>query len=52
MEQVKEYVRKSLEGFDNNPPDTDFQRGYQAALKVIWHEALHMTNWDRPPFKS
>lgn len=52
MEQVKAYVKAAIEGFENDPPDTNYQEGYLAALKVIWSEALHMPNWDRKPFSN
>lgn len=51
VEDIIDYVRVALEGFDNDPADTDFQRGYRAALKVIWHECLKQPDWDRVPFK-
>jgi hypothetical protein len=36
---VEDYLQEALEKFDRDPPDTDFQRGYLAALKAIANEA-------------
>jgi len=36
----KEYVKRSLELYVNDPPDSDFQKGFHEALKVVAHEAL------------
>ncbi len=29
------YIISALRGFKNNPADSDFQRGYEAALKEL-----------------
>lgn len=29
------YILQALNGFDNDPADTDFQRGYEACLKEL-----------------
>lgn len=42
--RARDYVRSSLEGFLLDPPDSDFQRGYMAALKAVAKEAM-----DHPP---
>ncbi|RYD66076.1 MAG: hypothetical protein EOP83_05930 [Verrucomicrobiaceae bacterium] len=38
--EVRGYVRSSLEGFLLDPPDSDYQRGYMAALKAVLKEAM------------
>jgi hypothetical protein len=35
------YVDISLNGFLNDPPDDDYQRGYLSALLHLWREGLH-----------
>jgi hypothetical protein len=40
LERAKDYVLKSIELFNADPPDNDFQRGYLVALKVIRDEAF------------
>jgi hypothetical protein len=29
---IKTYLENAAESFDNDPPDTDFQEGYRAAI--------------------
>jgi len=29
------YIEKALQGFETDPADTDFQRGYLSALKAV-----------------
>lgn len=38
--RVEPFVMKAIEGFLNDPPDSDYQRGYAAALIVIYREGL------------
>ena len=45
------YVLEAIKGFDKDPADTDFQRGYLAALQAIAHEAFHQSK-PHIPFKS
>lgn len=33
------YIHTALDGFEMDPPDSDFQRGYKAALEIILKEA-------------
>lgn len=33
-------IRRILEGFINDPPDTDYQQGFLAAVIVIGHEIM------------
>ena len=37
---VEEYVRSTVQGFVGDPPDSDYQSGFLAALLVIAQEAL------------
>jgi hypothetical protein len=37
---VDEYVRSAVHGFVGDPPDSNYQSGYLAALLVIAQEAL------------
>ncbi len=37
---AEQYMREALALFAFDPPDTDFQRGYLAALRVIANEAM------------
>ena len=32
---IKQYLEQALAGFKNDPADTNFQRGYQAALEEV-----------------
>jgi hypothetical protein len=32
---IVEYLDKALEQFKNDPADTDYQRGYEAALREL-----------------
>ncbi len=43
-ERPIDYVRFALEAYLNDPPDTEFQRGYLAALVAIYREAFHQNN--------
>ena len=38
--QASEYLDKALYGFIADPPDSDFQRGYQAALRETYRVLL------------
>ena len=44
------YIKSSVEPFLLYPPDTDFQRGYLAALLNVAGEALGL-HVGKPPFK-
>jgi hypothetical protein len=35
-EKLKNYLRDSLKGFANDPPDTSYQQGYLAAIEEIY----------------
>jgi len=48
---VEEYVRRSVEGFLGDPPDTDFQRGFLASLLIVAEEALGL-RMDVAPFSQ
>ena len=34
------YVATAIDAFLNDPPDSDFQRGYLAALVAVYKEAI------------
>jgi hypothetical protein len=38
--RVTDYLLKQIDGFISNPPDTDFQRGYLAAVLDTYEEGL------------
>ena len=48
---VEEYVLSSVETFLNDPPDTDYQRGFLAAMLVLAEEALGLRT-DLHPFEK
>ena len=33
---IIQYINRALSSFDRDPPDTPYQRGYQAALSELW----------------
>src|SRR5262249_27547658 len=37
---VEEFVRTAIQGFVNDPPDSDFQCGYLGAMLVVAKEAI------------
>ncbi|MBX9910832.1 MAG: hypothetical protein K2Z25_19270 [Beijerinckiaceae bacterium] len=37
---TKTYIEAAIRGFLADPPDTDYQRGYLAALVVVYGEAM------------
>jgi hypothetical protein len=37
---VEGYVRSAVKGFVSDPPDSDFQRGYLAAMLIVAEQAL------------
>lgn len=39
---ARAYVAEAIASFDGDPADSDFQRGYLAALEVVGREALGM----------
>lgn len=39
-EKASRYIEQALAGFINDPADSDFQRGYLAALLTIYEEGL------------
>ena len=43
IESVESYVATALHGFVKDPPDSDFQSGYLAALKAVATEAMGVT---------
>ena len=44
--RVTPYVIRAVEQFLNDPPDTDYQRGFLAALLVLWREGLNGSEAD------
>jgi hypothetical protein len=48
-DRVEEYVTRAVQTFLADAPDTDFQRGFLAALLVLAEEALEL-RLDSPPF--
>ncbi|AOG03091.1 hypothetical protein [Bosea sp. RAC05] len=38
--RVEPFVMKAIEGFLNDPPDSDYQRGYLAGLVNVYREGL------------
>src|SRR5262245_37973021 len=49
--QLEEYVTSAVQMFLVDPPDTDFQYGFLAALLVVAKEALEL-RMDNPPFAN
>jgi hypothetical protein len=45
-EKATRYIEQALIGFINDPADSDFQRGYLAALLTIYEEGLGKGNGD------
>ena len=45
-DDVKTYLEQALASFNGDPPDTEFLRGYEDALRVV-HEDLFMTTEER-----
>lgn len=39
-EKASRYIEEALTGFINDPADSDFQRGYLAALLTMYDEGL------------
>lgn len=39
-EKASKYIEQALAGFINDPADSDFQRGYLAALLTMYEEGL------------
>jgi hypothetical protein len=50
-DSVEEYVTKAVRVFLIDPPDTDFQCGFLAALLVLAKEAVGL-RMDTPPFAA
>lgn len=61
--RVASYLRDALAGFVGDPPDTEFQRGYLAAMLDVYKEAIgrdddvyraaeHVLAATRPPNKG
>ena len=46
---IYDYIKSSVAAYLQDPPDTEFQRGYLAALLVLAEEALGL-RMDLPPF--
>lgn len=42
IKKARAYISSSIQSFDGDPADSDFQEGYLAALYVIGKEALGM----------
>jgi hypothetical protein len=38
MEKLREYLVEALAGFERDPPDSNYQEGYQAALEELARE--------------
>lgn len=38
--KVRKYLDRSINGFINDPPDSVYQKGFLAAVLIIWGEAL------------
>jgi hypothetical protein len=47
MENLEVLVRQALESFEYDPPDTDFQRGYLAAIQWV-EEMIEKAEPERP----
>lgn len=47
--KVRNYLDQSINGFMNDPPDTDYQRGFLAAVLIVWKEALNKGDDARIP---
>lgn len=39
-EKASKYVKQALEGYLNDPADSDYQKGFLAALLVVYREGL------------
>ena len=39
-EKATHYIEQALAGFINDPADSDYQRGYLAALLTVYEEGL------------
>lgn len=44
----QDYIADALAGFKSDPADSDFQRGYHAALETVAREAFGMRRDSRP----
>lgn len=38
--RARKYVERALIGFAGDPPDSDYQRGFLAALAIVYREGL------------
>lgn len=38
--RARTYIERAVEGFLKDPPDSDYQAGYLAALLAVWEEAI------------
>lgn len=38
--RARTYIEQAVESFLKDPPDSDYQRGYLAALLTVWEEAI------------
>lgn len=50
MQKLSDYLLQALQGFDADPPDTDFQLGYKAALIEVGKAMkvnLPFEQWER-----
>lgn len=44
MDEFIEYLTASVDSFDNDPADSDYQEGYEAALKDMLSHATRLYN--------
>lgn len=49
METTEDYMRRALGLFAVDPPDSEYQRGYLAALQVFASEAMGIDPALEPP---
>jgi hypothetical protein len=40
MTDTQRFIERAIDGFLSDPPDSDFQRGYLAALLNVYREGL------------
>jgi len=45
--RVRKYLDHAINGFLNDPPDSEYQAGFLGAVCVIYREALNNTTDDR-----
>lgn len=47
-----EYLDRAIEGFDRDPPGSDFQHGYLECLKTVRAEAPAYPDWVAEAFEA